>query len=91
MYIFSCKETALGGFPIWIIILGFVSHILLVLNSMANLLIYCLVGTKFRKAFVKVFVLIANLYDVVVDDNTILSRARWWGATKPQISAVVSP
>ena len=58
--IFSCKETDLGGFPIWIIILGFVSHIFLVLNSMANFLIYCLVGTKFRKAFVKVFVLIVN-------------------------------
>ena len=53
-FISSCKETELGGFPIWIIILGFVSHILLVLNSMVNLLIYCLVGTKFRKAFLKV-------------------------------------
>ena len=44
-----CRCSNLGGFPIWIIILGFVSPILLVINSATNLLIYCVFGTNFRK------------------------------------------
>ena len=49
----SCVETDLGGFPIWSIILGFVSHVMLTLNSSTNLLIYCMVVTRLRKGLVK--------------------------------------
>ena len=44
-----CRCSDLGGFPIWILILGFVSPVLLALNSSINLLIYCVFGTKFRE------------------------------------------
>ena len=44
-----CRCSNLGGFPIWIIILGFISPILLVVNSATNLLIYCVFGSMFRK------------------------------------------
>ena len=47
----KCTHTDLGGFPAWSIALGFVSHVLLVLNSSINLMIYCLVGAKFRQVF----------------------------------------
>ena len=46
-----CQDTDLGGFPVWSIALGFVSHILLVFNSSTNLFIYCMVGAKFRSVF----------------------------------------
>ena len=46
-----CRNSNLGGFPLWIIILGFISPILLVIHSSANLLIYCVFGTKFRQIF----------------------------------------
>ena len=46
-----CQHTDLGGFPLWSIALGFVSHVLLVFNSSINLLIYCMVGAKFRQVF----------------------------------------
>ena len=46
-----CQQTDLGGFPVWSIALGFVSHVLLVFNSSINLLIYCMVGAKFREVF----------------------------------------
>ena len=44
-----CRCSDLGGFPVWILILGFVSPVLLALNSSINLVIYCVFGTKFRK------------------------------------------
>ena len=44
----DCRESSLGGFPVWSIVLGFVSHVLLVINSSANLFIYCAIGAKFR-------------------------------------------
>ena len=44
-----CRCSDLGGFPVWIIILGFISQILLVINSSINLLIYCMFGTKFKQ------------------------------------------
>ena len=43
-----CSHTDLGGFPVWSITLGFVSHVLLTVNSSTNLLIYCWVVTSFR-------------------------------------------
>ena len=46
-----CFLTDLGGFPIWALVLGFVSQVSLVVNSSTNLLIYCLVGTRFRAQF----------------------------------------
>ena len=47
--ILSCRCSHLGGFPIWILILGFISPVLLVINSSVNFLIYCVFGTKFRQ------------------------------------------
>ena len=46
-----CQDSLLGGFPIWSIFSGFLSHVLLVINSSANLFIYCSIGTKFRHHF----------------------------------------
>ena len=46
--IYVCRCSNLGGFPVWILILGFISRIFLVLNSSTNLLIYCIFGKKFR-------------------------------------------
>ena len=39
------------AFPLWPLVLGHVSHFLLVLNSSGNCLIYCLMSKKFRKHF----------------------------------------
>ena len=47
--ILSCRCSHLGGFPMWILIIGFISPVLLVLNSSVNFLIYCVFGTKFRQ------------------------------------------
>ena len=44
-----CRCSELGGFPISIVVLGFISHILLVINSSVNLLIYCIFGVRFRQ------------------------------------------
>ena len=43
-----CSHTDLGGFPVWSITLGFVSHVLLSFVPSANFIVYCLVGNKFR-------------------------------------------
>ena len=50
-----CKATLLGGFPLWAIFLGYVSHVLLVINSSANLIIYCIIGAKLRQQFSSYF------------------------------------
>ena len=44
-----CKCSDLGGFPVWILILGFISPVFLTFNSSINLVIYCVFGAKFRK------------------------------------------
>ena len=46
--LYRCGHTDLGGLPLWIITLGFVSNVLLTLNSSINLLIYCSVATDIR-------------------------------------------
>ena len=50
-----CEDSILGGFPHWIILTGFISHVFLVINSSANLIIYCILGPKFREQFFKYF------------------------------------
>ena len=44
-----CKCSELGGFPVWVLILGFISPVFLVFNSSVNLIIYCIFSEKFRK------------------------------------------
>ena len=74
-WIHKCRQSSLGGFPVWSIVLGFVSHVLLVpfvllptftlriplivlffsppfnstqvVNSSANLFIYCAIGARY--------------------------------------------
>ena len=43
------QQTILGGFPVWAILLGYVSNVLMVINSSANLVIYCIIGANMRK------------------------------------------
>jgi len=52
-----CMDSLLGGFPIWSIFVGFISHVFLVINSSANLFIYCIIDPKFRNQFCKYFFL----------------------------------
>ena len=51
----TCRDTPLGGFPVWSIFCGFISHVLLVINSSANLFIYCIIGSQFRKKLCSYF------------------------------------
>ncbi len=45
-----CEEHGhVPGFSLWSLILINVSHFLLVLNSSTNILIYCLLSSKFRE------------------------------------------
>ena len=43
------QQTLLGGFPVWAILLGYISNVLMVINSSANLVIYCIIGANMRK------------------------------------------
>jgi len=45
----QCEQAGKNGFPLWSLILISVSHLLLVLNSSINILIYCLLSSKFRE------------------------------------------
>ena len=48
----ECRDHHMMGFDMWTIILGWVAHVLLVINSAANLFIYYGVGVKFREVFI---------------------------------------
>ena len=41
-----CADTALGGFPVWIIICGFISEIFLSINSASTFLLYCVLAPR---------------------------------------------
>ena len=47
----QCARQGKYSFPIWAIIFNKFSHLLLVINSSMNCLIYCLMSSKFRKIF----------------------------------------
>ena len=55
----SCKSKCIfityciisGGFQIWEIYLGYISQVLLVINSSANFYIYCIIGANNREQF----------------------------------------
>ena len=44
-----CMEDGRQGFSLWSMVLITISHVLLVLNSSINILIYCLLSSKFRE------------------------------------------
>ena len=43
------------GFPVWNLLLGYASHVLLSFVPSANFLVYCLVGNKFRSNIIQHF------------------------------------
>ena len=45
----ECTKHGHWGFPLWALILTKISHLLLVINSSINCLIYGLISPKFRK------------------------------------------
>ena len=45
----ECARRGKYSFPIWAMIFNKFSHLLLVINSSINCLIYCLLSSKFRK------------------------------------------
>ena len=45
----NCMDAGHQGFSLWSMVLITVSHVLLVLNSSINLLIYCFLSSKFRE------------------------------------------
>ncbi|XP_023347957.1 uncharacterized protein LOC111716716, partial [Eurytemora carolleeae] len=51
----ECRDTQLMGFPVWSVIIGFISQVLLCINSSANLIIYCCLGAKFREVTLRYF------------------------------------
>ena len=44
----ECSKAGKKSFPLWALIVGYFSHLLLVINSSGNCLIYCLLSSKFR-------------------------------------------
>ena len=48
-YCLHIQLTLLGGFPVWAILLGYISNVLMVINSSANLVIYCIIGANMRQ------------------------------------------
>ena len=45
----KCAQRGHWSFPIWALIMSQFSHLLLVINSSINCLIYCLLSSRFRK------------------------------------------
>lgn len=50
-----CQHAGLNPFPMWSHLVVTISHLLLVLNSATNILIYCCLSSKFREECKKVF------------------------------------
>ena len=49
-------------FPLWSLVVMCVSHLLLVVNSSINILVYCVLSTKFREEACKVWSRFRNKY-----------------------------
>ncbi len=49
-----CRKAGLKGFPAWSLVAVQSSHVLLVLNSATNILVYCGLSSKFRDEFCQV-------------------------------------
>ena len=54
-----CSDAGKNEFPLWSLLCLSVAHFLLVVNSSINVVIYCLLGSKFRGEFVKIIDLFA--------------------------------
>ena len=50
-----CSEKGYPPFSVWSLIFISISHFLLVLNSATNILVYCLLSTKFREECANIF------------------------------------
>ena len=48
-YCLHIQITIMGGFPVWAILLGYISNVLMVINSSANLVIYFIIGANMRQ------------------------------------------
>ena len=51
----KCGERGHHPFSVWSMVTISVSHFLLVLNSATNILVYCLLSSKFREECSKIF------------------------------------
>ena len=49
----ACSKVGYHSFPLWALLFAQFSHLLLVLNSSMNSVIYCMVSTKYRAQAVK--------------------------------------
>ena len=50
-----CNQKGAFSYSAWSVILLSVSHFLLVVNSSVNMIVYCLLGSRFRKEIRKMF------------------------------------
>ena len=63
VYIFFLSFSAeKQPFPLWSLVVMCVSHLLLVVNSSINILVYCVLSTKFREEACKVWSRFRNKY-----------------------------
>ena len=47
----ECGKAGLRSFPVWALMMGSISHLLLVFNSSINIVIYCSLNVTFRQHF----------------------------------------
>jgi hypothetical protein len=71
-----CNDLGLHGFSLWSLVLISISHFLLVLNSSINILIYCLLSSKFREECKVLFTKFRSLLVTLPLENREKERER---------------
>ena len=61
----ACSNVGYYSFPLWALLFAQFSHILLVLNSSMNSVIYCMVSSKYRAQAVKYLRAVKRIFDQV--------------------------